>query len=66
MIQFKSSTPAATHLGQLKTKIDNVLAHYDDLSLTDIQNQITPIIAFAKQVQNTVSQVQNARYRCER
>ncbi|AWZ44476.1 YhgE/Pip domain-containing protein [Latilactobacillus sakei] len=51
---------AATHLGQLKTKIDNVLAHYDDLSLTDIQNQLTPIIAFAKQVQNTVSQVQNA------
>lgn len=50
----------ATQLGSFKGHVDDILTHYDDLSIDELQTKINGLIQYADQVKATVAKIQAA------
>lgn len=57
---IKHLNTLATQLGVFKGQVDDLLAHYDDLSIDDLQTKINGLIQYADQVEDTVAKIQAA------
>ncbi|KRM22468.1 YhgE/Pip domain-containing protein [Latilactobacillus graminis] len=57
---IKRLNTLASQLGTFKGQIDNLLAHYDDLSIEDVRAKINGLIQYTNQVTDTIAKIQAA------